>query len=651
MITFDIESRSEVDVTRVGSHQYWEHPSTELLCLSYKEDDMPTVLWLPVFPPPPWERLVAKHRALEAYNVMFERCFWEMYAVPKLGWPAIPEEYWYCTAAKAAIHRLPRSLAGVAKALDLATQKDAEGKRVMMQLAKPRKPTKNNLDKWFGDTEKFRRLYSYNGRDVDTERAVSNRLADLSPYERRVWQLDQKMNRLGICCDLPAIELILNQINDLSLKYEEQIQILTNYQVSAPTEVAKIRAWCEAQGYPLPDMTKATVAAHVDNPVVPEPIRKILEIRKKSSFSSTAKYKSMARYAHPRTHRIRDALVYHGAGPGRWTGKGAQPHNYPRNALEETDVNNVISLISSGGLDAVRLVYGPPLEILSRCLRGMLIAAPGSTLLCQDYSSIEARGTAWISRQDSILDVFRQGKDIYRFMASQFFGIPYTQITEDQRKFGKVQVLGLGYGMQADGFQAYCLRDWRMNISAMQSATAVGFFKRLNPKTVKYWHSLNKCVTRAVETGRPQRHDRTYWFLENGFLFCQLPSGRCNAYHGPRIELKRARGGGSYPQVKYWHVNPENKQWCETHGWYGKWTENVVQATARDVMVDAMLRLDAAGYRIVLTVHDEILIEYPHPEYAEQALADVARIMTTPPSWAPDFPITVDGWFGKRYRK
>ena len=285
MITFDIESRSEVDVTRVGSHRYWEDPSTELLCLSYKEDDMPTVLWLPVFPPPPWKRLVAKHRALEAYNVMFERCFWEMYAVPKLGWPAIPVEYWRCTAAKTAIHRLPRSLAGAAKALELTTQKDTEGGRIMKQLAKPRKPSKKNLDKWFGDADKFRRLYSYNIRDTDTERELSNRLANLSPYERRVWQLDQKMNRIGICCDLPAIKLILDQIDGLALENEGQIQILTKYQVGAPTEVAKIRTWCEAQGYPLPDLNKATVAAHVDNPAVPEPVRKILEIRKKSSFS------------------------------------------------------------------------------------------------------------------------------------------------------------------------------------------------------------------------------------------------------------------------------------------------------------------------------------------------------------------------------
>jgi DNA polymerase len=651
MLTIDVESRGVLDVTDVGPHIYWEHPSTEALCLSIKEDDTPTKLWVPIFPDPPWEQLMTWHNLVEAYNVMFEKCFWYLYAVPKLGWPSMPYDYWRCAQAKAAIHKLPRSLDGAAKALELINQKDAEGHRVMMQLAKPRKPSKKNPNKWFCEPEKFLKLYPYNIRDVDAEHELSSKLSNLSEYETEVWKLDQRMNEYGVCVDLPAIKLILSHIEKLSKTFEKQIFDLTNGEVERPTMRDRIIKWCAKQGHVLPNVQKGTVSEHLKHPDTPDQVKKILKIRQLSSYSSIKKYQAMANRAHPQTHRVRDALVYHNAGPGRWGGKGIQPHNYPRNALKPTDVDNVISLISSGGLDAVRLIYGPPLETLSRCLRGMIIAPEGSTLLCNDYSSIEARGTAWVSRQKSILEVFRQGLDIYRYVAGQFLGVPYDQVTKEQRAFGKPMVLGLGYGMRPNGFKNYCLREWGREIPLERAKRAVEFFENLNPLLVKYWKSLDRCVTRAVQTGQPQYHDRTVWYLEGDFLFCQLPSGRRNAYYKPRIYLSMSPHGGSYPRVRYWHVHPKNKQWCETEGWYGKWTENVVQATARDVMVFHMLELDRLGFRIVLTVHDEILIEYPHPAYAERALAEMTRVMTTPPPWAPDLPIDVEGWWGKRYRK
>lgn len=687
-ITVDFETRSAVDLRRAGPWVYAEHWSTDALCLALKTGEDAPVLWvpekfadrvsadrLPLVSAEEALRRIDQADIVEAHNSGFERAIWYWTLHKRLGWPLVDPDKWRCSAAKAAYHALPRQLGKAGEALDLDVAKDGDGHRLMLQMCKPRRARKQEradlearglveLDDgswqapgsdqrfflWYEDPERFTRLCRYCLQDVEAEHALSETLRDLPETELRVWQLDQRVNARGIYCDVDGVQAMIDMVAEHRARLEAELKEITGGSVASSQAVAALRVWLSEHGVSLLNLQRGTVEAALAEQGMDPAARRALEIRLSLSRSSVAKYEAMMdRASHDR--RIRDTLLYHGASTGRWSGMGIQPQNMPRGSFE--DVDQAVEVVRSRDVSFVEMLWGDPMDVASTCTRSMLCAAPGCDLLCADFSSIEARGVAWLAGEQRILDAFREGLDVYKVAAQPIYGgKPYADVTKDERQIGKVVVLACGYQGRVGAFQSMA-RVYGLEVSDDQAAEIVDAWRADNQEIVRLWYGLEEAAFNAVQNPgaiytfrglRLVRHTEP----SAGFLHIRLPSGRVLHYYDPRIG-KQKTSWGEKNAVTYMGVDSQRGyKWTRLHTYGGKLVENVVQALCRDIMAEAQLRLEAAGYRTVLTVHDEALAEVPK---GRGSLEEFERIMSEVPSWAEGFPVKAEGWRGERYRK
>jgi DNA polymerase len=357
-------------------------------------------------------------------------------------------------------------------------------------------------------------------------------------------------------------------------------------------------------------------------------------------------------------------MRYHAASTGRWGGQGIQPHNYPRKCpkdrkgLDEPGeaMERACQRVLTGDYELMCMLYGRDniMSLLSSVLRGTITAAPGHELLASDYSSIEARGTFWVSGHTEGLEVFRRidagempGQDIYTWQASKIHGRTIYKEDDQERQDGKVVVLGCGYQMGGPKLSSYAAK-MGVEISEERGAELVAAYRETNWPVKNFWYDQQKAAIAAVrKPGRVVRHGRISWKVHGRFLHCRLPSGRLLSYFDPRVEIVET-DWGKRPQIQFWGVDTNTRQWCLTSTYGGKLTENIVQALCRDIMAEAMIRVEAAGYPIILTVHDEIISEV---RKGFGSLEEFNALLSQRPKWADGFPITADGWRSKRYRK
>jgi len=658
-VHLDFEGRSTIDLKKQGMHRYAEDPSTEVLCLAYAFDDGPVQLWHRGHPgieqsDPPEELLSVvgdRRTVLEAHNAAFERCIWANWG-QRMGWPPIADYQWRCTAAKAASHNLPRSLEGVSNALDLAIKKDLDGHRLMLKLSKPRKATLGSDAPWHEKPEELRRLWAYCIDDVRVERLLSQRLKDLPFTELEVFRADMQINSRGIACDRAMVAKALNIIGEVVQDLNNELGLITNGQVRSAGQREKLMIWLNKQGVKIPDTQGTTVDLMIDMilsggmPASPEALR-VLEICRSANRTSTKKYEAM------RLHscvdgRIRGTLLYCGAGAtGRWAGRGIQPHNYPRGSIKNMEIACDDVLV--GDRKWLAALYGDPMEFLSWTLRGALIAGPGKDLLAADYSAIEARVTLWHAMDEAGLDVFRRGEDIYKFTAADVYNVRYAEVNKDQRQMGKQSVLGLGFGMGKDKFKVTCAK-YGIHITDEFAELVVRSYRNKYHKVVSFWYDCERAAILAVENpGKIYWVNRIAYGCQDGFLFCQLPSGRKLAYYDPKIEMKAAPWGEMKPTLTFMGTDAFTKKWARQHTYGGKLVENIVQATARDIMAAAILRAeDTDEYPIILSVHDELIAEV---DEGQGSVEEFEQLLTVNPAWADGLPIGAEGWRGKRYKK
>lgn len=651
MITLDFETFSELNVKTVGAFRYAEHPSTDILCLrwNYPEDKDHVYLWTP---DDDFEELDDLFRAIElgekveAHNAQFEWCIWNTVGREKYDFPELPLKQLYCSAAKGAGCSMPRSLEGLGEALNTPIKKDKEGHNVMLQLSKPRKPTKNNPDPVFTKEkypEKYERLYNYCGDDVLSEKSASNLLPELSPYERKVWMLDQIINRRGIYCDIQLCKIAVSFAEKFQKKLLKELVELTEGQVKTAKQVAKLKAWLHSEGVEIPDLQADTVDKFLDKDSVQGGARRALEIRRHLGKSSITKFKAMLSRA-CEDGRIRGTLLYHGAGTGRWTGRGIQPQNFIRGSIK--DLDTLFEVLSEGDLELFEMLYENPMDALASATRGMLRAAPGNKLIAGDYSAIEARVLFWLAGCLQGLEVFKKGEDIYKDMASDIHKVPIGKITKDQRQLGKQAILGLGFGMGKPKFKTTCL-GYGMDVTDGLAGLAVNTYRTKYYQVPEFWKGMEHAAIKAVKTGSVIKYRNLKWGVRGRWLFCQLPSGRKLAYYNPKIKTVASQWGGK-PTLTYMSVNSYTKKWERTKTYGGKLVENVVQATARDLMVNSLFQVEKEGYKTVLTVHDEIVTEvkedFGSPKEFEQ-------IMERLPEWAKGCPVKAEAWEGLRFKK
>jgi DNA polymerase len=685
-VVLDYETRSRVNIKKSGPWPYAEDKSTNILCAAIKIDAGPTLVW---HNPQIYDStgtigtdnlISALNKAdiIEAHNSAFERAITHHIAIGRYGWEIDPgwENKLRCTASRAAAMGLPPSLDGACSAMHLPVQKDKAGKAVMLKLCSP---DKNG--EWNEGPEDLATLARYCIQDVEAEYGLSKALRPLSLAELLVWQLDQKINAIGIPLDIDLTNSAIKLLDQYEEKALPEIAEITGGAVDSPRQVAALLTWLSDNGCHLKDLTAGRVKEALENMELSPKVRRALGLRESLGKSSVSKFSAMLACA-SEDGRARDTMMYAGANTGRWSGKRVQPHNFPRKSLHpHTDF--YIDLVRAGRLDLIEALSHNPIDVFSALLRPAIQAQCGNELVAADFNAIEGRGLAWEAGEDHILDDYRAGIDPYKRVASIIFGVPYEQITKVQRQSGKIAELACGYR----GGPGAAKKFGATGTDAEIRAKFITPWRDNRPATVQFWSDIEQAALSAVmdDQGRAYRC-RVVTYGKNGnILYCRLPSGRLLAYHNPvtawvgaikfedddsiyktRLAQSKTEAEIGLNELRM-KFRAKIEEWAmaklavtvesydsiagrmerkPVHG--GIWTERVTQAICRDILAAAMLRLDRAGYQIVMHIHDEIVCEVVK---GSANLDDYISIFSQPPPWAPGFPIGAEGWVNEYLKK
>jgi DNA polymerase len=631
VVHIDFESYSEADLRKLGPWGYSLSPSTEVLCMAWAINDGKPHLWKPGEPLPAFVKDPTGYE-LHAWNSFFEYCLWHH----TQGWLAVPVAQWVDPSAQAAALALPRSLAGCGAALGLPQdqQKNKRGRYLIQRLCVPYRGKRTQ------DALLMEELYAYCQQDVIAERAIERQLRPLTRTERAVWELDQAINIRGIGVDTAAVDDALVLLEQVSADLESEVSEITDGALTNVRQRQVVMDWCAGQGCALQSFDKNFLKRALAVDGIPPNVRRVIEIRLQLGKTSTAKYAALKALAAD-DGRAHGLLRYHGASTGRWSGQLVQPQNFVRSAF--ADVDTCIDLIRHRDAHLLRAVYDDPMEALSSSLRGMLRAAPGRRLLVADYSAIEARVLAWLAGQTDVLDVFRGHGKIYEHTASRLYGIPIETVTKEQRFVGKVATLALGYQGGANAFMRMA-EVYGVEIDEPRANRIKRDWRAANLRITGFWYAVETDAMNAVTgAGEPPNTSAVAFRKIGDSLFCRLPSGRCLAYREPLIKP------GKYgDQLTFMGVESVSRKWMRRATYGGSLVESATQGVARDLLAEAMLRLDKAGYPIVLSVHDELIAER---EKSEGSLDEFISIMTELPTWAKGLPIDAEGFECDRYRK
>lgn len=649
----DIETYSSVDLAGSGVYAYTEAPDFDILLIGYKFDDeaeahvIDTLAVDRDFDPELYEfreALTDPDIIKTAFNANFERT-----CLAKWTGAAMPPEEWRCTMIKALTLGLPGNLADVGIAMGLPEEKlkDPQGKALIQFFSKPCKPTRTNGQRTRNlpahDPAKWKLFIEYNRQDVVTEQEI---LRQLDIYktpesEQQLWALDQHMNDNGVKLDIPMVEKIVEYDTQRRQELQEEAKVLTG--LANPNSLAQLKKWLSKQGVTMTSVTKDTIAATLQTDI-PDSVRRMLEIRTALGKTSVAKYSTMLT-AVCQDHRLRGILQFYGANrSGRWAGRLVQTHNLAKNSLPDLDLAR--ELAAAGDFDTLATLFGETAFVFSELIRTAFIPSDGCRFVVSDFAAIEARVLAWIAGEEWTLEAFRQGKDIYCETASMMYRVPVEKHGQNShlRQKGKVAVLACGY---QGGVGAMKRMDKGGSIPEDELQSVVDQWREANPKVVKLWRTCELAAKTAIQEHRTVRlaHGIAFSYI-NRNLFIQLPSGRKLCYWDTRLKQDDYTGRLS---ITYMGVNQETKQWGETETYGGKLVENIVQATARDCLAVAMTRVSALGYKIVMHVHDEMIVDVPNTD--TEAPGRINAIMAQPIDWAEGLPLKGDTYETPFYKK
>lgn len=648
----DIETYSPVNLTKSGMYPYATDSEFELLLFGYSIDsgdvhviDLASGQQLP---DEVLAALVDPGVVKWAHNAAFERVAlsaWLRRHHPNL----LTEEFldptqWRCTMIWSAYLGLPMSLDAVGAALDLDAKKDAAGKKLIRQFCTPATPSvlnsggTRNLPA--SDPTGWAQFVEYNRRDVEVELAIHDRLS-LFPMPDAEWDayaLDQAINDTGINLDRTLADAAValdDQHRDATLARAQELTGLEN-----PNSPTQLKEWLTTHGCHIDSLAKADVEAALDT--ASGKVKEVLELRGDLAKSSVKKYEAMHNVAGA-DGRARGLIQFYGAGrTGRFAGRLVQVQNLPRNYLP--DLDQARTLTRQRNLDALELLYDSVPDTLSQLIRTAFIPSAGCRFIVADYSAIEARVIAWLAGEESTLQAFRDGKDLYCETASRMFGVPVEKhgVNAELRQKGKIATLACGYNGSVGALKA--MGALRMGLAEHELKPIVDAWRAANPNIVQLWADVAQAALDAVTTRRAVRLPNLRFSVESGILFITLPSSRRLAYVQPR--LGENRWGGT--SITYSGVTTGRK-WGRLETYGGKLVEKIVQAVARDLLVHAMRLVAQAGHRIVMHVHDEIVID--EPLGSGFTVTDACQLMATPPDWADGLPLDADGYECDYYRK
>ena len=654
-LSIDIETKSSVDIGKVGAYKYAQSPDFGILLFAYSLDDspvrvidlacgekIPETIRLALMDP-----AVTKH----AYNAAFE---W--YCLNRAGYQT-PLEQWKCTMAHGLYCGYTAGLDATGKAIGLPQEKQklATGKALIKYFCTPCKATKANGGRTWNlpehAPEKWELFKEYCGQDVVTEKAILRRLEmfPMPEEEERLWQMDVRMNAYGVRVDTGLIGGALS-IHERST--EELIRKAASITgLSNPNSTAQLLGWLRGQGTELPDLRKETVSETLDNPEnLPGEVKTVMEIRQQLGKTSIKKYEAM-KTACCTDERVRGLTQYYGANrTGRWAGRMVQMQNLPRNYLKTLDYAR--KLVKAGNYEGVKALYGNVPDTLSQLIRTAFIPSEGHKFVVADFSAIEARVIAWLAGEQWVNEVFATHGKIYEATASQMFGVPVEKIVKGNpeyslRQKGKVATLALGY---QGGPQALISQGaLRMGLTEEELPEIVDRWRQANPRIVDLWHQVGNAALAVMESAQPQAVHGLVFALEGDLLYGQsfltvrLPSGRKLFY--PKPFLKENQFGR--PAVHYYTVGQQTRKWEVASTYGGKMVENIVQAIARDCLAETLKRIDARGLQVVFHVHDEVIIDAP----METTVEEICGLMAEPIPWAPGLILRGAGFESSYYMK
>ena len=637
LLYLDLESFTLANLPDVGVYRYAEHPSTEILCFAYALDDGPVELIVGEDLP----HDIPEDVLFVAHNIEFER---EMLR-NRLGVETAIDD-WIDTAALSARMGLPRNLEEASEFFGLETEekRNANTARWGDSVCRPRTPTRNNpADRWTPATkpEAFEALYRRCKRDVELSRELRRRLLPLDEKERKLWALTMKMNERGVEIDLPSIPLARRVIEKESNPMIAEFTAITGCKLKSYVKVARFAG--------LPDVRKPTVRKALRSPGLDTRVRRALEIYQALSKSSIGKLDAMEARVHA-DHRVRGSFLYCGAErTSRWSSSGLQLQNFKRGLSGETDA--AFRALHTGSLELVfdgapRPHPDPaltPTGTIAEMLRGFLVGP----FYIGDLAQIEARAIAWLAEDEDQLNLFRNKGDPYCAMASVIYGVPVSKKEKDRRFMGKQAELGCGYGLGGGGFQFMLDDIYDVQITDEFAKHVTNAYRQRHPKIVAFWRRLNDgfvyALAKKAERLRVTRNLFMGYTVIEGtpFLFIELPSGRRMYYGEPEL-VTTPKG----PAVSYYGRDRYSGGWARVRTYGGKLAENATQGISRDVIAEAMLRLEEEEFDLRMTVHDEVV-----SMTEGKRLEDFKSIIEIVPSWASGLPIEVDAFETLRYRK
>ena len=642
ILEMDIETFSDVDLIKCGVYAYADSPAFEVLLFAYSFDGGETrVIDLAQGEELPGEVAEAVFDGSvvkTAFNANFERT-----CLSKYFGRYLPPESWHCSAVQAAVLALPRSLEDVGAVLGLDEQKMKEGKELIRYFCVPCKPTKANGGRRRNlpchAPEKWELFKAYCMRDVDVEKAIRGKLCKfpIPEGEMELYRLDQRINDRGVLVDMGLVRQAVK-----CERLHKEVVTRRAYELTGlenPNSVAQLKGWLGENGVEAESLSKKAVSEMIGES--DGEVEELLRLRLLMAKTSVKKYEAMERSVCS-DGRVHGLLQFYGANrTGRWAGRLVQVQNLPQNHIEDLELAR--RLVREGRFEDVEMLYDSTPKVLSELIRTAFVPEPGCRFIVADFSAIEARVLAWLAGERWRLEVFSSHGKIYEASASAMFHVPIEEVTKGSslRQKGKIAELGLGYGGAAGALVSMGALD--MGLSEDDLPPLVAAWRRANPHITQFWWDVDKAAVEAVTKRAKTRAGRIGFEYRSGILFVMLPSGRKLAYVKPRMAVNKfGREGLTYEGIL------ENKKWGRIETYGPKLVENIVQGTARDLLAEAMLRVEKRGYPIVMHCHDEIIAEVPE---GMGSVEEMCEVMAVRPVWAEGLPLRADGYECPFYQK
>lgn len=640
-ISIDIETYSSTNLNQTGVYRYADSNDFELLLFGYATDFGPVkVVDLTQgekIPPQIVEALDDPNIIKSAFNAQFERV-----CLSRFVGHHLKPVGWHCSRVWSATLGLPLSLRDVGTVLGLPRQKITAGKELVRYFCTPCKPTKANQHRTrnfpYHSPDKWQQFKQYNQRDVEVEMEITQKL-ERFPLPKNEWEnywMDQDINDRGIRIDQQLVNNAIKCQEKFHDKYLQNSKELTG--LANPNSPLQLKDWLNQQGVKTNSLSKAAVAQLLQTTT--GKVHQVLSLRQLLSKSSVKKYQAMQK-AMCKDGRVHGLLQFYGANrTGRWAGRLVQVQNLPRNSMP--DLEEARELVKQGNTSALSMLYDSVPDVLSQLIRTAFIPSEGHHFYVADFSAIEARVIAWLSGEEWRQKAFANNEDIYCASASQMFGVPVVKhgVNGELRQKGKIAELALGYGGSIGALKA--MGATKLGLTDDELPPLVQMWRNASPHIVQFWWDVDKAAKECIKTHLPQTTHGMKFIYQSGCMFLRLRSGRYLCYPRPKIGTNRF---GS-ESITFMGINPV-KKWGRIETYGAKLVENIVQATSRDLLAEAMRRLEAAGNPVVMHIHDEAVIDAPK----DSSLDTIVNIMTEVPSWADGLILNAAGFVSDFYKK